>query len=55
MVQYNELGKVCLMKELTFSVQGLHSSACILFITLQRAANGNWEGHLLGKHDGDKR
>lgn len=43
------------MKELTFSVQWPHSSARILFITQQRAANGNRYGHLLGKRGGDKR
>jgi len=41
LVQYNELGKVFLMKELTFSVQRLHSSDHIVFITLQRTANVN--------------
>lgn len=54
-VQYNELGKVFLMKELTFSVQWLHSSDHIVFITLQRTANVNCEDHLLGKPDRDKR
>lgn len=39
------------MKELTFSARWLHSSAGILFITLQRAADGNRWDHLLGKCD----
>lgn len=43
------------MKELTFSARWLHSSARILFITPQRAANGNRWDHLLGNRDGDKR